>query len=92
MTARYRPEFTATLCRYGDTGSWMFATVPDKFAPPVTHAWGRTPVLATVDGQTWKTSVWHTKDDRVLLAVPKKIRGTKGDGDRVRVRIEFNAL
>jgi uncharacterized protein DUF1905 len=92
MTARYRPTFTAVLWKYPGTGGWFFAPVPDKFAPSVTHAWGRTPVVATVDGQTWKTSVWRGKDGRCLLAVPKKVRGTKGDGDRVRVRLEFNIL
>ena len=92
MPALYRPTFSATLCGYGDTGAWVFAPVPAKYAPPVTHAWGRTPVVATVDGQTWKTSVWHTKDGRTLLAVPKKVRGAKRVGDRVAVRIEFSVL
>jgi hypothetical protein len=92
MTARYRPDFVSTLWQYPGNGGWVFAPVPDKFAPPVTHAWGRTPVVATVDGTTWKTSVWRGKDGRTLLAVPKKIRGSKGHGDRVRVRLEFNSL
>jgi hypothetical protein len=92
MTARYRPAFVAKLWRYPGPGGWVFARVPNKYAPRATHAWGRTPVLATVDGQTWKTSVWRGKDGRVLLAVPKKIRGHKDDGDRVRVRLEFNWL
>ena len=49
----------------------------------MTHQWGRTPVTATVEGHTWKTSVWREKSGRVLLAVPKKVRGAKGHGDRV---------
>lgn len=92
MTARYRPEFVATLWRYPGTGGWVFAPVPDECAPAVTHAWGRTPVRATVDGKTWKTSVWRGRDGRTLLAVPKRVRGDKGDGDQVRIRIEFNSL
>ena len=92
MTARYRPEFDAQLIRYPGKGGWHFAPIPDAFAPPVTHGWGRTPVHATVDGHSWKTSVWRGKDGRPLLAVPKRVRGTKGDGDRVRVRLEFNVL
>jgi len=45
-------------------------------------------VIATVDGHTWTTSVWRAKDgDGSLLAVPKRIRGEKGDGDTVRVRL-----
>jgi hypothetical protein len=85
--APYRPEFTATLFQYPGKGGWTFAPVPEKFAPAVSHAWGRTPVRATVDGHSWKTSVWRGKDGRTLLAIPKRVRGDKGDGDRVRVRI-----
>jgi hypothetical protein len=92
MTARYRPEFVARLFLYPGKGGWMFAVVPEKYAPSVTHGWGRTPVDATVDGHSWKTSVWRGKDGRTLLAVPKKVRRTKGDGDRVDVRLEFDVL
>ena len=90
---RYGGEFTATLYQYAGEGGWFFAPVPEEFAPQVTHAWGRTPVHATVDGQRWRTSVWRdTKTGRTLLAVPKRIRGAKGHGDEVRVRIEFSSL
>ena len=47
-------------------------------------------MVATVDGHTWTTSVWRAKEgDGSLLAVPKKIRGTKRDGDSVRVTLEL---
>jgi hypothetical protein len=48
-------------------------------------------VVATVDGHTWSTSVWRGKDGRTLLAVPKALRGAKGDGDRVQVELRFDA-
>jgi hypothetical protein len=82
-------EFTVKLFRYPGKGGWHFATVPEELAPPVTAAWGRTPVLAVVDGYEWSTSVWRSKDRRVLLAVPARARGKKTDGDTVRVRITF---
>jgi hypothetical protein len=89
----YGGSFTATLFRWGEgKGSWVFAPVPDKYAPPVTHGWGRTPVTATVDGHTWTTSVWRGKDGRTLLAVPKTVRKTKDDGDKVRVVLRFSSL
>jgi hypothetical protein len=91
-TRSYGGEFPAKLFRYPGKGGWTFAPVPEKFAPPVTHSWGRTPVRATVDGYTWDTSVWRGKDGRTLLAIPREARGTKGDGDTVRVRIAFTAL
>jgi hypothetical protein len=54
------------------------------------HGWGRSTVIATVDGYTWRTSVWREKSGRSLLAVPKVARGEKGDGDTVTVRLEFS--
>ena len=83
-------EFSSTLFRIPGKGGWTFAPVPEEHAPPVRHAWGRTPVVATVDGHRWSTSVWREKSGRTLLAVPKAVRGEKGDGDTVRVRLEFN--
>ncbi|MCG5054721.1 MAG: DUF1905 domain-containing protein [Myxococcales bacterium] len=80
--------FRTKLFRYPGPGGWTFAAVPKKHAPPVTHGWGRTPVRATVDGQTWDTSVWwDTKTGKTLLAVPKKVRGQKGHGDSVWVSL-----
>jgi len=85
-------SFKSKLWRYPGKGGWHFAPVPDRFAPPVTHGWGRTPVRATVDGHEWDTSVWRGKDGRCLLAVPKRVRGGKGDGDVVKVTIAFKGL
>jgi hypothetical protein len=48
--------------------------------------------MAEVDGHEWRTSVWRGKDGRTLLAVPAKVRGAKGSGDSVRVRLTFSAL
>lgn len=92
MGGRYGGEFIAALFTYPGKGGWTFAPVPEKYAPSVTHGWGRTPVRATVDGHTWDTSVWRGKDGKTLLAVPRHVRGAKGHGAKVRVRIEFDAL
>ena len=88
--AGHQVQFSAKLFRYPGKGGWHFAPVPPRFAPPVTHGWGRTPVHASVDGYEWKTSVWRGKDGRSLLAVPKAARGTKGHGETVRVRLTFS--
>lgn len=80
--------FATTLFRYPGKGGWHFAIVPRDLAPPATRPWGRTPVVATVDGETWTTSVWaDRKSHRSLLAVPKARRGGKGHGDAVTVTL-----
>lgn len=84
-------KFKARLFRYPGPNAWTFVAVPKRFAVPITSGWGRTPVVATVDGHTWSTSVWwDTKRQATLLAVPKRIRGTKEDGDQVEVSIAFD--
>jgi hypothetical protein len=85
-------EFTGKLFRYPGPGGWHFVPVPEGYGPPVTHPWGRTPVEATVDGNSWSTSVWRGKDGRTLLAVPRDVRGAKGDGDLVRVSLRYPTL
>jgi len=92
MQPAYGGRFRAKLFRYPGKGGWTFVRVPARLAPGATHAWGRTPVLAIVDGHQWKTSVWRGKDGSTLLAIPKIARGTKGDGDVVTVAIRFEIL
>ncbi len=87
MPSRRGGRFKSKLFRVPGKGGWVFAPIPPKHAPPTTHAWGRTPVRATVDGQSWNTSVWRSKDGRSLLAIPKRIRGAKDDGDVVVVEL-----
>ncbi len=89
MATRHGGRFESVLFKYPGKGGWHFAPVPERFAPPVTHGWGRTPVTATVNGTTWETSVWREKGGRTLLAVPAKIRGALGAGDTVRVELRF---
>jgi hypothetical protein len=79
--------FKAKLFRVS-AGGWLFARVPASRAPKVTHAWGRTPVRASVDGKWWETSVWwDTKRRATMLAVPKRIRGEKDEGDLVEIEL-----
>ena len=85
----YEVEFSSILFRTPGKGGWVFAPVPEQFAPSVTEAWGRAPVEATVDGQTWRTSVWRERSGRTLLPVPRDIRRGKDDGDPVEVRLRF---
>ena len=92
MIPGLKVAFKAKLWRYKGPGGWHFVTLPEKYAPPVTHGWGRTPVVASVDGHEWKTSVWRDKKKRSLLAIPKVARGAKADGDTVKVSLTFASL
>jgi hypothetical protein len=65
----------------------VFAPVPDEHAPEAAGPFGRVPVVATVDGLTWATSVWRDKKAGWLLPVPAKVRRGKDDGDVVVVEI-----
>jgi hypothetical protein len=86
-----RGPFESTLIRHPGKGGWTFAPIPAAFAPPATRPWGRTPVVASVDGVTWEASVWRdSKSDGALLAVPSRIRGRKQSGDSVTVEFTFD--
>ena len=82
-------RFTTTLSRVPGKGGWTYVLVPKALTPPVTRGWGQTPVTATVDGVTWETSVWRTRGGTGFLPVPKRIRGAKEEGHRVRVAFTF---
>lgn len=94
MKREHGGAFTAKLFRHSEgKGSWYFVVVPARLTPQVTHAWGRTPVVAVVDGHEWNTSVWRDrKNGRTLLAIPARVRGNKDHGDRVRARLTFRGL
>jgi hypothetical protein len=48
------------------------------------------PVVAVLGETRWETSVWREKSGRVLLPLPKAVRGSLGAGDVVTVALEFN--
>jgi hypothetical protein len=83
--------FTATLFLTGGKGGWTFAPLPKDLKLPVTGSWGMTPVIASVDDKTWKTTIWNdTKSGGQFLPVPKKIRGSKAAGDKVEVELRMD--
>lgn len=81
-------SFTATLFKMPGKGGWTFAVVPPEHTPPTAGPWGRTPVVATAFGTSWRTSVWRDRRHGCLLPIPRKVRGDKGDGDVVEIHIE----
>ncbi len=84
-------RFTAKLFTTEGKGGWTFAPLPKDISPPVTGSWGMTPVIAKVDGKEWKTTIWKdSKRKKTFLPVPKKIRGSKGDGEKVEVELRMD--
>ena len=84
-------RFTGVLFTTEGKGAWTFVALPKSISPPVTGSWGMTPVIASVDGKTWKTTIWKdSKRKKTFLPVPKKIRGRKGDGDKVEVELRMD--
>jgi hypothetical protein len=84
-----KASFRATLYKYPGKCGWTFAFVPKKYAPSYSMGWGRTPVKAIIDGVFVSTSVWTDKTGKIWLPISKKVRGTKGDGDRVTISLEY---
>jgi hypothetical protein len=82
--------FVARLVRWSGPNAWVFAPVPEAQAPDAAGPFGRVPVIATVDGRQWATSVWRDRDAGWLLPVPRRIRGNKDDGDDVSVDLEVD--
>jgi len=82
--------FTATMFRDPGKGGWTFVQIPDEHAPLEAGAWGRTPVIATIDGKRHPTSAWRGREQEWLLPIPAKLRGSKGAGDEVVVSLEID--
>lgn len=90
MSSSRSPEFTGELFEWDGPAAWHFVAVPEVHAPDFAGAFGRVPVVATVDGLTWSTSLWRDSSAGWLLAVPKKVRRGKTDGDHVTVSVEVD--
>ena len=86
-----RMSFEATLVRWPGPAAWVFAPIPAEDAPSTAGPFGRVPVVATVDGTTWRTSVWRDREGGWSLAVPARIRKGKDDGDSVTVSIAVDS-
>lgn len=84
-------RFRATLFKVPGKGGWTFAPLPPELHPEVAGPWGMTPVIATLEGRSWPTSVWKDKTHGVLLPIPARVRGALGDGDTVEIELEQDA-
>jgi hypothetical protein len=84
------PPFRVPLWRWPGPGGIIMVTVPEGHAPPPMAPFGRCPVVATIDGKRWATSVWHSKEHGSILLIPKKVRRAKVEGDFVDGELEMD--
>lgn len=84
-----RGPFKTVLRRIRGKGGWTYVTIPKTIAPPITRAWARTPVRASIDGVEWDTSIWRAKTGEGFLPIPKRIRGIKEEGAKVAIAFSF---
>jgi len=79
--------FTAILQKLE---SWIVAPLPSTYEIEAVHPFGRTPVIATLGDKSWKTSLWTDKEGTTMLPLPKRIRGTLGEGDEVTLSFVYD--
>lgn len=84
------PSFSAPLWRWPTPNGVLLVTVPEAVRPPALAAFGRTPVVATVNGKTWKTSIFASSSHGAILLVPKKVARPWVEGDELEVRFEVD--
>jgi Domain of unknown function (DUF1905) len=84
-----RGPFKTVLKRIPGKGGWTYASIPKKLTPPITRAWARTPVRASIDGIEWDTSIWRSKTGEGFLPIPKRVRGVREEGARVTIAFVF---
>ena len=83
----------------GEGGSWHFLTVPPEEAVEIrrmrprraARGFGSVRVEATIDGVTWRTSVFPQKSGGYILPVKADVRRRAGiaAGDEVTVTLEL---
>ncbi len=69
---------------------WVFAPLPSSLKIEAVHPFGRTLIVATIDNNSWNTSIWTQKDGQSMIAIPKKIRGSLCKGDTVKIKFKFD--
>jgi len=79
--------FTSTLQKFQ---SWTIAPLPKSFKIEAVQPFGRTPVVATINGKSWNTSLWTEKTGDTLIALPKKVRAKLEAGDEVKISFVYD--
>lgn len=70
--------------------TWTVAPLPPEIEIQAVSAFGRTPVIATINSKVWSTSLWTDKEGKTMIAVPKGVRGSLVEGDVAEISFEFD--
>ena len=82
----------------GEGGSWHFVTVPEELSGEIRaqslarrSGFGSVRVEATINGVSWRTSVFPQKSGGYILPVKKEVRcrAEVAAGDEVTLRLEL---
>jgi hypothetical protein len=98
--SRNRYTISAEIWRYPGKGGWHFVTLPAEQSSEIraifaaaANAWGSLPVVATIDGTQWRTSMFPDAKSRCYQS-PIKAEARKrekvGVGDTVACVIEVS--
>lgn len=98
--ATYRVK--AKVWLHEGQASWHFATLPKGAAREIRmmvggvtgRGWGSVPVVATIGGTTWKTSIFPDKKaGSFVLPLKAEVRKAEGieEGQTVDIRLEIDA-
>ncbi|HWP94722.1 MAG TPA: DUF1905 domain-containing protein [Gammaproteobacteria bacterium] len=89
----------AKVWRYAGTSSWYFVTLPKTHARQIRacHAfrrrgWGSLPVIVTLGGTTWKTSIFpESETGSYVLPIKAEVRRREGiaAGDTIGFTLEI---
>jgi hypothetical protein len=91
--------FSGEIWFWRGPAPWHFVTVPDEecaaleaVAAMVTYGWGMVPVIASIGGSEWPTSLWP-KNGGYIVPVKAWVREAEGIdvGDTVNVRLSVGA-
>jgi hypothetical protein len=91
---------TAPLCLWtGENGSWHFITVPEEQSDEIRahclasmRGFKSARIEATINGVTWRTSVFPMKSGGYFLPVKKEVRRQAGIGVGDEVTVELDLL
>lgn len=65
---------TGKLCMFPGPAAWSYVPIPNSKVPKVRPGgWGSIPVVVTVGGTTWRTSLFASKGKKYFVPIKKSV-------------------